>query len=55
MVVDFIFHFVHLVADNFGVEKNREFVLSSCKINQDGWMESEAYLEPSRTSMVELF
>ena len=31
------------------------FVLFSRKNDQEGWMKSEAYLEPSQTSAMELF
>ena len=31
------------------------FVLFLCKNNQEGWIESEAYLEPSQTSTMKLF
>ena len=43
-VIRFVFHVVPpRLGDNLGVE----FLLFSCKNNQEEWMETEAYLEPS--------
>ena len=51
MAVDFIFHALPFAADNSSIEKNwKACILFSRKNNQEEWMESEAYLEPSKPS-----